>query len=243
MTILTNLRLTLAALCVALPLSAAAQPVKDEAVFDLVMKGLTAGSLRFSATQDGAAYSAAGRLETGGLVALLRKVKYDASVSGSVNGGTYTPSSYSENADTGKRQSESVMAYRAGVPQVKTYNPPRKPKDFDIDPASQGGTVDPLTALYATLRDVAPGQECKVNVKMFDGRRASQLSLGEPKARDGTVKCSGEYRRVAGFSAEDMKEKTRFPFTLTYAPTADGRMRVVEVAMDTLYGKARLTRR
>ena len=72
--------------------------------------------------------------------------------------------------------------------------------------------MDPLTAMFATLRDVAPGQECQVSLKMFDGRRATRLTLGGRQAAGDKVTCAGEYRRVAGFSPEDMAEKTRFPF-------------------------------
>jgi hypothetical protein len=215
----------------------------DQATFDLVIKGITAGTLTFSGVQDGNGYAVSGKLQSSGLVGMIRKVRYDAKSRGSVSKGRYTPSSYSEVADTGKRKSESVMDYRKGVPQVKVYNPPRDPSPQDVDPATMAGTVDPLTALYATLRDVDAGQECKTSVKMFDGRRSSQLSLGKPKAVGETVVCSGEYRRLKGFSDAEMAEKQRFPFTLTYAPAEGGKMRVVEVAMDSLYGKAKMTRR
>ncbi|MES2666982.1 MAG: DUF3108 domain-containing protein [Pseudomonadota bacterium] len=238
-----------AALAAAVGAVALAQPVaaqeksSDQATFDLVIKGITAGTLSFSATQSGKGYGVQGKLQSSGLAALVRKVRYDARVKGSVSKGRYSPTSYAEKADTGKRQSESVMAYKRGVPQVVSYTPPRDPGPNDVAASTMGGTVDPLTALYATLRDVAPGQECNVSVRMFDGKRSSQIGLGKPRADGDTVVCSGEYRRLKGFSAEEMAEKVRFPFTLTYAPTGDGKMRVMEVAMDSLYGKARLTRR
>jgi len=233
----------LAALGLILGLAGGAQAQTDQGTFDLVMMGLKAGALHFTGVQDGAGYSVSGLLQSGGLVAMIRKVRYAATVQGSVSGGRYTPTGYSEDADTGKRQSQAVMAYVKGVPQVKTYNPPRPPRASDVDPATMGGTVDPLTALYATLRDVDPGGECQVDLKMFDGRRYSQIATFEPTPRGDRVVCAGEYRRLAGFSDKEMADKQRFPFTLTYAPTPEGRMRVVEVALDTLYGKARLKRR
>ena len=217
--------------------------IADQGTFDLSIQGIAAGTLSFAGNQAGKSYAVTGKLQSGGLVGMLRKVRYDATAKGSVSGGRYTPSAYAETANTGKRQSESVMEYRGGVPQVKVYNPPREAGPDDVKPASQGGTVDPLTALYAVLRDVEAGQECAVDVPMFDGRRASRLSLGQRQVSGDAVICAGEYRRVAGFSAEDMAEKTRFPFVLTYAPASEGRMRVVEVSMDSLYGKARLQRR
>jgi len=233
----------LVALGLVLGLSGGARAQTDQGTYDLVMMGLKAGALHFTAVQDGMGYSVSGRLKSGGLVAMIRKVHYEATAQGSVSDGRYTPTGYSEVADTGTRQSQAVMAYVKGVPQVKTYNPPRPPRQGDVDPATMGGTVDPLTALYATLRDIDKGGECRVDLKMFDGRRYSQIATFEPRAAGERVVCAGEYRRLAGFSAREMADKQRFPFTLTYAPTADGRMRVVEVAMDTLYGQARLQRR
>lgn len=226
-----------------LAMPVAAQPkASDQATFNLVIRGITAGTLSFAATQNGKGYAVQGKLQSTGLAALIRKVRYDARVKGSVGKGRYSPSAYAEKADTGKRQSDSVMAYKGGVPQVMSYTPPRDPGPNDVDAATMGGTVDPLTALYATLRDVEPGQECKVSVRMFDGKRSSQIAVGKPVADGGGVVCSGEYRRLKGFSAEEMADKVRFPFSLTYAPTAEGKMRVVEVAVDSLYGKARLVR-
>jgi hypothetical protein len=222
---------------------ARAEKIKDSASFSVIVKGITAGTLSFSAVQDGAGYAVQGRLSTSGLAAFLRKVRYDAKARGRVQDGAYVPASYTERADTGSRQSEATMAYAAGVPQVKQYAPARKPRSYDLDPAQQGGSVDPLTAMYATLRDVDAGQECRVDLKMFDGRRASRLTLQKPRADGERVICAGEYRRLGGFSPEDMAERTRFGFTVTYAPApVEGRMQVVEVAMDTLFGRARMVR-
>jgi hypothetical protein len=222
--------------------AAAADRIEDRATFDLVLKGIMAGSISFSGVQEGTRYAVTGRLKTTGLAAVLKKVRYEGAVDGTISKGRYAPSAYREAADTGRRQSESVMEYRGGVPQVKVYVPARDPRPDDVDPATQAGTVDPLTALYATLRDVEAGQECKIDLKLFDGRRATQVVLGDPVRDGAAVTCPGEYRRLAGFSAEDMAEKTRFAFALTYAPTPEGRMRVVEVTAETLYGKARLVR-
>lgn len=215
----------------------------DQATFDLAIRGIGAGTLAFTGIEKGRGYAVSGKLQTTGLVAMFRKVRYDAKAQGSVAKGRYVPTSYAEKSDTGRRQSESLMAYKKGVPQVKVYNPPRPPRAGDVDPATQGGTVDPLTALYATMRDVEPGQECKVSVTMFDGRHRSQLALATPQAKGDQVVCAGEYRRLQGFSAKDMAERVRFPFTLTYSPTEEGKMRVTDVAMETLYGRATLKRR
>lgn len=215
----------------------------DSAVFDLTLRGVYAGSLSVSGAVEGKSYVVSGVLKSGGLVALLRKVRYDARSRGTVSGSGFTPARYEEDADTGKRKSQAVMEYVAGVPQVKTYNPPKPPREGAVDPASQGGTVDPLTATFAALRDQPEGAACNSKLTMFDGRRRSQVTLAKPVASGTGILCAGEYRRLAGFSDKDMAEKTRFPFEMRLEPTGDGKLRVVEVSMDTLYGKGRLKRR
>ncbi|MFV0492447.1 MAG: DUF3108 domain-containing protein [Pseudorhodobacter sp.] len=214
--------------------------IEDKATFDVILKGITAGRLVFSGAQEGNRYAVSGRLQSSGIAAMLRKFSYTAKANGAVSGSRYTPARYSEEADTGKRRGKSQIEYRRGVPAKVTTEPSRPSK---VDPRTMGGTVDPLTSLYATLRDVDAGQECKSSVKIFDGRRATQITLSRPQKQGDRVVCSGEYRRLAGFSAKDMAEKTRFPFSLSYAPLGNGRMRVVEISTDTVYGKASMIRR
>jgi hypothetical protein len=243
---ITSFRTTCAAALLGLAATATqvhSADVNDKGVFDVSVRGLNAATLTFSGVEKGGRYVVNGKLKSAGLAAMVRKVSYTATAKGAVSQGRYTPFSYSENADTGKRKSQSEISYSRGVPKAVKYAPAREPSAGDVDPASMGGTVDPLTSLYATLRDVDAGQECKTSVKMFDGRRASKISLSKPTKQGDTVVCAGEYRRLKGFSAKDMAEKTRFPFTLSYSPTADGRMRVTEISLDTIYGKARMKRR
>ena len=230
-------------LAVALPNLALAAPVEDKATFDVVIRGVSAASLSFSAIQDGNHYAVSGLLKSAGLAAMLRKISYKATAKGAVNGTNYTPSSYVEDADTGKKKSTSKMTYSRGVPSAVQYAPPREGRDKDVNPATMGGTVDTLTALYALLRDVDAGQECKISLKMYDGRYVSSIASANPTKRGDTVTCTGNYRRIAGFKPSEMAERTNFPFTLTYQPAANGRMRVTEVAMESIYGKAAMKRR
>lgn len=239
---LTFLRTLLVALALLGPAAVQAQQ-KQSATFDVSLKGITAGVLVFAGTIDGKGYAVSGKLESTGLVGAIRKVRYDAKSQGSVSGSKFTPTRYEEKANTGKRQSDAVMEYKSGVPQVKAYDPPRTPSDRDVDPATQKGTVDPLTALFVVLRDVPAAEACRTKLFMFDGQRRSQVVLSSPRTGGDTITCAGEYRRLEGFSEKEMAEKQRFPFELTYEPIDGGMVRVVEVAMDSLYGRAAFTRR
>ena len=235
--------LTALGLALALSTTPLAADQKDSAVFDISIRGISAAILSVSGASTGKSYAAAGTLKSSGILGFLKKIRYDAQVSGHIARGRFTPSRYVELADTGKRRSEAAMAYRGGVPQLKSYNPPRAPRADDISPATQGGTVDPLTALYAVLRDVPEAEACKLKVYLFDGRRRSQVVLSTPQAGDAGIACKGEYRRLEGFSPQDMAEKSRFAFTLTYGPAGAGMLHVTEISMDTLYGKGRMIRR
>lgn len=238
-------RLTLARLSLTFALLAAPAQAdqKDSAIFDVSIRGIPAATLTFSGAIEGQSYAARGTLKSSGILGLVKRIRYDATAAGRVAGVRFTPSRYTERADTGKRQSEAVMDYRKGVPQVKSYIPPRPPQPSDVDPAAQGGTVDPLTALYGMLRAVPEAEACTFRAFMFDGRRRSQIVLGKRSLADGSITCPGEYRRLEGFSPEELAEKSRFPFIVTYGPAGDGMVQVIEITMDTLYGKGRMIRR
>lgn len=235
-----------------LPLSLAAalslaQPLHadqtDRIDFDVVLKGITAGRLTIDGKIEGNSYGANGVMKTAGLVGALKTIRYDARVSGGYVDGVFTPLQFAETALRSGNTVEHGIVYKNGKPVSVTRNPPRTPRDRDVAPDQQGGTIDPLTALYAVLRDVPREEACKLKVTMYDGARRSQVALAAPQSAGEGVKCAGEYRRLEGFSEKDMAEKTRFPFVLTYAPTGDGRLRVVEISTDTIYGKGRLKRR
>ncbi len=216
---------------------------RDEGRFDIMLLGLKAGELRFVGTVQDDRYVTSGRLGSTGILAFVREVSYVASAEGRVLSDRFVPSRYTESTDTGSRVSEAEMDYVNGTPQVKRYAPARDPRPEDVDPSTQSGTVDPMTALYALLRDVPRTDACTLNVRMFDGRRASRVQMSPEAESENRIDCNGAYVRVAGFSEEDMAERRVFPFTLRYAPAPNGRWRVERVELRTLYGRARLIRR
>lgn len=215
----------------------------DKASFSLSLRGITAGALTVNGSISGGRYTAEGVFQSAGIVGAVKKIRYDARSKGTFRASKFTPATYWEKADTPGRKSEVTMGYSGGVPQGMTYNPPKEAAVQKVKLSSQGGSYDPLTALYAVLRDVPAAEACKAAFNTFDGKRAAKVTLSKPKTSGDTITCAGEYRRVAGFSDKDMAEKTRFPFTLVYQKAANGMMRVDEISLDTLYGKGLLKRR
>ncbi len=211
--------------------------------FDVHLAGLRAGVLGFSGVEDGGRYTARSLLRNSGLLALVREVSYEGFSTGRVTAEGYVPARYEEVTNTGKRVSEASMDYVNGVPQLKVYKPPQDRGKDALDPSTQRGTLDPMTAIYALLKDVPGSEVCTLNVFMFDGKRRSQVAMSDPMPDNGKVVCRGIYRRIAGFSRRELEERSDFPFTLSYSPAGNETFRVSRIVFDTLYGKATLIRR
>ncbi len=231
------MRLLLVLLLLA-PAMAAAETTR--ATFDIYVSGLRAGVISVSGEERGGRYAAAGRLEAVGVVGAFRKVRYDAEVRGGVSGVDFRPERYAETfLNRGEREQKSI-AYRGGVPRL-TSDEDRDTED--LDPATQGGTVDPLTGIWGLLRDVSGDQACRFRADLFDGARRSRLALGAPRRSADRISCDGEYRRIAGYDAETLAEKARFPFRVTYRPAGGGRWQVERIDMDTIFGRGAMVRR
>jgi hypothetical protein len=232
-----------AALATLVPAAPAVAEAEHRGSFDVVFRGIVAGRATFHANENTRSYALAGRLQSTGLLRVIADIRYDAQVQGTRAGDRFAPRQYREEARISQRTQEAEMVWRRGIPVVELVAPPKDPEPTDLDPATQRGTVDPLTALWAVLRDVPPGEACDVSNDVFDGRRRSRLRLHSPAKNGDAVVCTGEYRRVAGFADWEMKERVSFPFSVRMEPNGDGLLRVSEVTVDSTYGPVRLVRR
>lgn len=225
--------LGLAVVCGATVGAARAQDV----TFDVTLAGVRVAEMTVDGKTADGRYGVAVTIRSEGLAGVVKRIRFESRADGRVASGGFVPARYREQADTGRRQSQVEMVYDGGVPRVVTYTSPR-PDDADLlDPATQGGTLDPATALFAGLRDLSAGQGCTTEFTVFDGRRRAVYSL----AGDGTT-CTGSYRRVAGYSPAEMAERSSFAIEVTYA-LAGARLQVVAASVQTIYGKVRLNRR
>jgi len=231
----------LAALCLALP--AAAQTERGS--FDVILRGVTAAKVQYVSNVKGTDYAVTGLLRTTSLLGAFVNASYEATAVGRMRSdGGYRPFSFTEKRNDGEEVSSAEMRYRRGVPQIKTYSPPRARDDDAVDPAGQGGTADPMTAIWAALRTQPREKVCALDITVYDGKRRSGVRLSNPAPQaDGTIRCAGEYRRIKGWSAAKLAERSRFPFTMTYAKTEQGDWQVVHVTTQTSFGKAQLRRR
>ena len=208
----------------------------EEATFDVTMAGVRVAEMTMTGDVSGNSYDVRVMIRSDGLAGIVKRIRFQARSEGQV-ASDFAPSRYTEQADTGRRQSVVEITYERGVPQVMTYTSPRPDGPDLVDPATQGGTLDPATALFAGLRDLPAGQECNADIAVFDGRRRSVFAL----SGNGAV-CTGDYRRIAGYTPAEMAERSSFPLEVVYVVEGEV-MRVVEASVQTLYGKVRLKRR
>ncbi len=210
----------------------------QDATYDVTLAGLQVARMIIASKVSDGRYAVLITIESGGLAGIVKRIRFDARSEGQIaEKGRFEPELYSEQADTGRRQSRVEMVYKDGVPQVLAYSSPRLDGPELLDPSDQGGTLDPASALFAGLRDLPAGQGCAADFAVFDGRRRSSYAVS-----GGGLACTGAYIRVAGYTSEEMAERASFPIEVIYAPDGDV-MRVIEASVQTIYGKVRLKRR
>ncbi|WP_253949423.1 DUF3108 domain-containing protein [Mangrovicoccus sp. HB161399] len=224
-------------------LALAGAAAAETGTFDLRLGPVRAGTLQYSAEERGGRYAAAGAMRSGGLAGLFLDSSVDAKSRGRVDGNRYRPESFSS-ATTEDGETEALsFRYSGGTPAVSRDPERRKAPKHAAPAAEQSGTVDPMTAAFAILRDRPADLACDLKIDLYDGRRRADIRLvGGKETPGGGLECSGEYRRVAGFSPKELAEKPVWPFTVVYA-AADGAMRVTELRIPTTFGNFRMVRR
>lgn len=195
-----------------------AQAADKNYLFDVQLLGLKAGELKFSVRTEGNQYSAAGKLYPTGLAATMTTFFYDVTVSGTIQNGRYMPRIYSEDSDTGKRQEEKQITYSGSKIRVKS---PKLPKPHWLNPNKQQGKVDPMTAIFLIFEDQPKDALCSQDVHIFDGARSVRMVLKGPRKSGNAYICDGTYIRTGGYSESELRDGTRFPFTMTYSDAGD----------------------
>jgi len=213
------------------------------ASYAMKIRGFTVGVARLSSNADTRGYAVTGLIENTGLTRVFRHFSYHGAAQGNIGAARLLPQHYQENADTGRRVTDAELAYDKGVPEVVRYNSPNPVGQDTPDPATQGGTIDPLTAIYSLLRDVPRDTACKLDVMIFDGRRRSRIFMIPATGSGAIPRCNGVYERLQGFTAKELSRNTRFDFVLDYSRLSNDMLRVESIVFDSSYGTAALVRR
>ncbi len=200
-------------------LTGPSEAAETRVLYDLRMLGVKLGELELRASEGPAGYTTQASFATKGAIGLIAKVRFDMLASGRVVGGTLIPVHYSEDVNTGRRHSTETVTFAPGDRRL-----------------------DPMSALYLGLRDRPDRQGCAMDRELFDGERSMHIVLAETGRSEGRVICAGSLARGAGYSAEDLAERSEFPMTITYG-IVDGVLRVLEARINSLHGRVVLLRR
>lgn len=229
--------------CLILSCLAWGMPAQAETMrFDVTALGFKVGAFEMSAEETATRYSVSARFGTTGLVRLFRDMGFEMRASGRRLGREFFPNDYSEEVNTGRRTSSARLHYAGGVPQL-TGGAVSDGEVTPLDPATQGGTLDPLTALFTVLRDQNAETLCKADMQIFDGGRRTRVVLTGRIDTGAAVTCTGQFRRIAGYPDHDLETRGVVPLTIRYAPGDNGRMRAQSALLRTSYGPVGLRRR
>ena len=230
--------LLIAAAC--LPLMAA-PALAQEGAFTITVSGLKAGVFRIAANTNDRSYAVTSHAASAGLAGLLRSFTVTSKVNGTIKDGRLRPVRYVAHSDGAREGRGAELAFENGTPIVINAAREPNPDAPKVNPASLKDVVDPLTGLYAVLRDTTAAGACTVDLEMFDGHRVSRVTLSPARQTEDVLVCDGVYRRVAGYPPKDMDERASFAFTVSYAAKGDV-LQAQELTMDSLFGPARMIR-
>lgn len=220
--------------------AALAAPARAEtAIFDFYVAGIKAGEVTLDLSEAKGAYEARSRIESAGLVGALVTLSYNGSSSGRLTKSGPVPGFFQAHSITPRTNRRTRIDWKDGVPVSVSVEPARKKAP---DPAKQGGTLDPVSAAFAVLRDLPRDQLCDKTLMVFDGSRLSRLRLEPARDNGATFTCEGKYARVEG-EAHSLSSQREFPFQLVFSEQADGIGRLRRIETKTNFGLARLERR
>lgn len=220
----------------------AGSALAEEASFDVRLAGLKGGVLAYSATESGGSYKAQGSAQATGLAGQVFTAKVDVAANGGVRGNRYAPRGYVEHSQTKRGVRKARFTYKNGVPDVKKDPPDTNRQPYHANPVQQKGTVDPLTAAFAILRDRSDALVCDLDIQPYDGRERTHIRLSDPQRDGDTLLCQGRYSRISGFSDAEMARQVHWNFTVSYQWAGDV-WQVHKVRVPTSYGVVSITRR
>lgn len=219
-------------------LAAALPAAAEEARFDFSVSGIKIGTLEMGSDASGDRYTASSKIETSGLVSVFANFFFDGTASGSLKGSRVVPSSYDATSKSPRALRRTEIDWKGGTPVRVSVEPPRSSAP---DPATQAGTLDPVSAGFRLLRSVPTTALCNTTVDVFDGSRRSRLTVARPEISGTSATCEGTFARIEG-EANTMTVDRPFAFSLTFAIDGDS-ARLQRIDAPTSFGQAVISRR
>jgi hypothetical protein len=204
------------------------QPAEKASQLQMAMTiyaaGITIGKVDMDATIRGSEYHVVSNLTTSGVVNAFWQSQIQATSTGRIGPKTFEPVLY-DSFDTNhaaKRQ-EVSLSYEPGAAPRLYADPPYSTHGYDVPADQQKETFDPLSAVMFLTSGVAVSADnpCDVTAPVFDGRRRYNVVLSKIKTqtismdnglyKGPAVVCSVQYKQIAGFKPNIIKQNENFP--------------------------------
>tara|TARA_B110000091_G_C13701890_1_gene426665 strand:+ start:380 stop:1099 length:720 start_codon:yes stop_codon:yes gene_type:complete len=211
---------------------------ETQASYTVKIAGIPVGLLGIAANTSNRQYAVAGDIRSTGIVAAFAKLRFKATSRGWFRGENgFKPRDYIEESLSKGKQSSRSMRYENGRPILSEVSPAPA-----LSGKKQVGTVDPMTAIFATFRDRSRDQLCKGDLEIYDGKTRAILKLTPGNITKDAARCIGGYQRLAGFSEDKMAEGTSFPLQIDYQRV--GKIyQVRNLTIQSTRGRAQFSRR
>ena len=194
--------------------------------------GVTLGKVDLNTKIIGDQYHSVSNLQTSGIVNAFWQSEIQATATGTVAPKSFHPglydSFYTGHAD---KKQEVSLTYDNGGP-VRLYADPVYPTTgYEVPPAQQKGTFDPLSAITYFVSGVGMSADnpCSVLLPVFDGRRRYDVAF--EKVKDTTVSldnglykgpavlCEMKYKQISGYKQHVLKDAAKFPLINAWVAT------------------------
>jgi Protein of unknown function (DUF3108) len=218
------------------PASAQGAERRVDVVFSATARGIPAGEFTYSFNQTGQSYQAEAQRRLSGLARAMmgRSQDYTYSVRGAVAAnGVLRPAAYQHR---GGRRDRLVNAAFSADDVVTTAEPHMGMGNPPATAEQKRGVVDQLTAI--ALLVTSPTEPCSRTIQVYmDGRSRfdfvltpnGSIEVDTPAYRGRVVRCSVQFRPIAGFSDPQETETLTFLF----ARTASGLYAPIRIEMPT----------
>ena len=217
------------------------QPKSASYAYKFYVGGILIGKANFDARLGDGDYFTEGFLKTDGVSNWFVAATVAAQARGRI-GSKLSPKQLDVSGKTEKVDWKMVIGYDGDAPSNVSSHPPFKKKSYEIDPRKQGGALDPMSALIATLAPTKSGTPCRRTIPIFDGRKrydivfGKQTFKGKSKTGHRTFVCEARWKRVGGFKPKMMR-KDDVTFTARFE-VRDGLTVPVKVWGETEFGDA-----
>ena len=194
--------------------------------------GVTLGKVDLNTKIIGDQYHSVSNLQTSGIVNAFWQSEIQATSTGTVAPKNVHPglydSFYTGHAD---KKQEVSLTYDDGGPVRLYADPPYPTTGYEVTPAQQKGTLDPLSAITFFVSGIGATADnpCAVLLPVFDGRRRYDVAFEKVKdtnvALDNglykgpAVLCQMKYKQLAGYKPHVLKDGAKFPMISAWVAT------------------------